>query len=243
MSYAIVQKELVVPDVERLARAFSVLADLTAIDAQNAANDAYGILWRGLTGEQAGALQAALTHEGLETEMVDDAELPALVVPRAMAQVQFQPEFFVVTDPLKRVIQVPWNEVLLVASGAIRPERRRGAGPDTENAENEMGQMTLDLFLVDRTTRFEAVAAEFNFGHLGPRLTEDMTINHLFLVQEIEEHVPHASLNQGAYLACQKPPEVFSYPSKHAYQEELTWLLWRIERLAAASPPQDGRAL
>jgi len=40
MTYAIVQQELIVPDVEQLKRAFSVSPDLTTLDAQTAANDA-----------------------------------------------------------------------------------------------------------------------------------------------------------------------------------------------------------
>jgi hypothetical protein len=65
-------------------------------------------------------------------------------------------------------------------------------------------------------------------------LSEDSSSNHLLLIQELEEHAHHASLNQGAYFACQKPSEVFRYPSRHAYQEELVWLLWRLKKLAAA---------
>ena len=43
MTYAIVQKELVVPELESLKRAFSVWPALTGIDAQTSANDAFGL--------------------------------------------------------------------------------------------------------------------------------------------------------------------------------------------------------
>jgi len=238
MTYAIAQKELVVPDVERLARAFAVVPDLTAIDAQNAANDAYGILWRGLDAEHAGALQAALIHEGVETEVVPEAEFPALATAaKVIRQVEFRPEHLLVTDPMQRVTELPWSEILLVGGGRVLDgDRSRSHATDAEGGEHkDTSRLVLDLFLIDRSTRLEATAEDFNFGHLGQRLSDDAATNYLFLLQELEEHVPQASLNQGAYLACQKPPQLFSYPSKHAYQEELVWILWRIGQLVAAT--------
>jgi len=41
MPFAIMQKELLAPSVEHLARAFRSLPSLTALDAQTAANDAH----------------------------------------------------------------------------------------------------------------------------------------------------------------------------------------------------------
>lgn len=247
MGYAIVQKELVAPNVELLTRAFCTLPDLTSIDAQNAANDAYGILWRGLDGERAGALQAALSHEGIETEMIRETELPSLSTPRIIRQVEFTPEHLAAQDPMQRVTRIPWSDVLLVGAGrVIWRQVRRLSGSLDEQAhagsliseatitsrvrEEEHERLVIDLFLTDRT-RFSVNAAEFNFGHLGQRVSEDVAINHLFLVQELEEHAPHASLNQGAVKACQKPPEHFTYPSRQAYQEELVWILWQVGRL------------
>jgi hypothetical protein len=248
MGYAIVQKELVVPNIELLTRAFCTLPELTSIDAQNAANDAYGILLRGLDGERAGVLQAALTHEGIETEMIRETELPNLSTPRIIRQVEFTPEHLAAHDPMQRVTRIPWSDLSLIAAGrVIWRQVRRLSGSLDEQAhagsliseaastsrvrEEEQERLVIDLFLTDRTTRFSIIATEFNFGHLGQRLSEDVGINHLFLVQELEEHAPHASLNQGAFKACQKPPEHFTYPSRQAYQEELVWMLWQIGRL------------
>ena len=78
MTYAIVQRELIVPELDRLKRAFSVWPALTGIDAQTSANDAFGILLRGLELEQASLLHNALLKEGIETVVVEEAKLPAL---------------------------------------------------------------------------------------------------------------------------------------------------------------------
>jgi hypothetical protein len=246
MTYAIVQQELVVPDVERLVRAFCTLPGLTAIDAQNAAHDAYGILIRGLNDEQAGALEAALTHEGIAVEVVPETELPALAPARILRQVEVRADHLVTIDPLQRVAEIPWNEVLLICAGQVRVRETRRVlsaaeepvfqpegGSTSRLRDEEHTRLLIDLVLSDRATRLSVAEDDFNFGHLGPRLSDDPAVNHLFLVQDLEEHAPHASLNQGAFRACQKPPELFTYPSRQAYQEELTWMLWRIGRLAA----------
>jgi len=50
-------------------------------------------------------------------------------------------------------------------------------------------------------------------------------------MKDLERNAPDASLNRGAFFACQTPPRLFTYPSKPAFNEKLIWMLWRIERL------------
>lgn len=242
MSFAIVQKELIVPDVERLTRAFCVLPDLTSIDAQNAAHDAYGILWRGLDAERAGALQAALAHEGLDTDLVNDSEFTRLGTGHVIQRIQITPDHLEASDPMHRVTRIPWNDVLLLAAGRVhdRVVRHGKAGAAESlkaprSGDEERSRLIVDLFLMNRTTRFSLEAGEFQFDCLGTAATEDTAANYLLLLQRLGQLLPDASLNQGAFLACQTPAGMFSYPSKHAYQEELVWLLWRIGRLQAAA--------
>lgn len=252
MRYAIVQKELLVPDAELLARAFCTLPELTQIDARNAANDAFGILLRGLDVERAGALQAALAHEGIETEAVREDELPSLPSARIVRQVEVTAEHLVVMDPMRRETRIPWGDLLLIAAGQVRTREMRrlrtaldepgfhGAGVSQDAVtpsrirDEEHERLVVDLFLSDRAARFSLSADEFDFQHLGPRLSEDPAINFLSILQDLDQYAPHASLNQGAFLACQKPPQLFRYPSKQAYQEELIWMLWRIGRLVSS---------
>ena len=70
MPYALLQKQMLPPTVEQLKRAFSVWPALTEIDAQTAANDAFGILLKGLQLEQATLLHETLQNESVETEIV-----------------------------------------------------------------------------------------------------------------------------------------------------------------------------
>ncbi len=253
MAFAILQKELVVPDVEQLKRAFTALPTLTNLDAQTAANDAYGIVLRGLDAEQAGKLQAALAREGLETEIVAEAKLPAIPPAKIARQAEFHPSHLTLYDSMRRASEVPWSDIIFIAAGYVRMRevrKQRGSADEpsmhgagvavdlaggTKSREEEHYHMMLELFLGDGTKRYSIAADDFVFDHLGTRLSDDLSINFVFLVQDLAEEAPQAGLNRGAYMACQRPPELFPYPSRAAFNEEITWMLWRIGRLTEAA--------
>jgi len=142
---------------------------------------------------------------------------------------------------------------MFIAAGYVRtgePSKHRSAmeaaqfrsasalaeGTPGKALHDDQYRLLLEIFLTGGTARYSIAADEFTFNHLGPRLSEDLAINFVFLVQDLAEQVPNAGLNRGAFMACQRPPELFPYPSKAAFNEELTWMLWKIANLAAAEP-------
>jgi hypothetical protein len=248
MAYAIVQKELVVPGVDQLQRAFRVSPELTRLDAQTAANDAYGILLRGVEPRQATALRDALLRESVETELVEESKLPVIPPARIVQQVEFHASHVTLYDPMRRAAEVAWRDIVFIAAGYVRMSemrRRRsaldeagihsaGIGQDTSSTSQSLEQEHLHLVLeifASGGMRYTLSADEFIFGHLGARLSEDLAMNFVSLVQDLSREAPHAGLNRGAFKACQQPPELFPYPSKAAFNEELTWMLWRIAKL------------
>jgi len=250
MSYAILQRELVVPDVESLKRAFSVSPYLRDIDAQNAAHDAYGILLRGLDAENADALQASLRAEGVDIELVKESALPAISVGKATKRVVFGSGHLLAYDALEHTTEVPWGEVMFIAAGYVRTDEVRKHRSAKEEAQlrsaahtpideagllkpgdEERYHMLLEIFRRDNKTRYSIAADEFLFDCLGVKLTDDLSLNFVALVQRVIAHAPHAGLNRGAFKANQEPPELFPYPSRGRFNEELTWMLWRISSL------------
>ena len=256
MTFALVQKELVVPELEQLKRAFTVSPLLTGLDAQTAANDAYGILLRGLEGEQAQALRAALLHEGVETEMVEEGKLPVIPSAKHARQVEFQQTHLTLYDSMRHASEVSWSDIMFIAAGYVRmreASRHRvvsaepvihaaGITHDLTGAakprEEDHHHLLLDIFLNGGAARYSVAADDFVFDHPGARRSGDLAINFVFLVQDLAEQAPHAGLNRGAFKACQHPPELFPYPSKAAFHEEITWMLWRISQLASTQGAQ-----
>lgn len=244
MAYAILQKDLVVPEVEQLQRAFRVSPDLTRLDAQTAANDAFGILLRGVESSQAVALRDALQRESVETVLVEESKLPVIPPARIVQQMEFHAAHVTLYDPMRRAATLSWRDIVFVAAGYVRMrEARRRHGLSSEGSthapglEEEHQHMVLEIF-GSSGTRYSLSAEEFVFDHPGAQPSDDLAMNFVSLVQDLAREAPHAGLNRGALKACQQPPELFPYPSKAAFNEEITWMIWRIAQLTSE---QAGR--
>ena len=236
MPFAIMQKELLAPSVEHLARAFRSLPNMTALDAQTAAGDAFGILWRGLDVEGASAMQDALMKQGIEVEVVEESDLPVLPPSKVIKQIEFLPAQLSMYDPMGRIFNLPWSDLMLIAAGNVHLRDYRGKGHSpAEAARNNDGarnhdklHLMLELVLTGGVARYSMIADEFVFNHLGSRLTKETARNFEMVVRELAENAGHAGLNRGAFLICQNEKEIFTYPGKAAFFEEISWFLWRI---------------
>jgi len=237
MPFAIMQRELLAPSVEHLARAFRSMPDLTALDAQTAANDAFGILWRGLDVENASAMQDALMKQGIEVEAVEESELPVLPPAKVIKQIEFLPTQLSMYDPMGRIFNLPWRDLMLIAAGNVRlrdykSKSAYGPAEAAHNHESARGDekmhLMLELILAGGVARYSMIADEFVFNHLGARLTKETARNFEMVVRELADNAGHAGLNRGAYLICQAEKDIFTYPSKSAFFEEIVWFLWRI---------------
>src|SRR2546423_2858122 len=119
MPYAVLQIDLNAPNVEQMARAFRSVPGLTAADAHILGHDAFGILVKDFSEQQAGALQAALRREGVETEVVEQSLLPALPPTHFVHQLDCTPEHLLIYDPIGKSFALEWRHVIFVAAGAV----------------------------------------------------------------------------------------------------------------------------
>ena len=249
MNYAVMQKDLEPPPLDKLKTAFRALPFLTDIDAQTSANDAYGILIRNLSLPDATTLQEALAREGVETEIADQGELPTIPSAKAAKQAELLPDALVFCDSLGRKTPLAWNQVLLIAAGNVRVNEVRkvkdplqgpqyhGSGisydtvSDIKSREESRYRLLLEILLADRSARYSITPEEFSFACLGSRQTKNVPENVTLLVQALAQFAPHAGLNRGAFFMCEMANELFPYPSKNAFSEEIIWLLWRTAQL------------
>jgi hypothetical protein len=246
MPYALMQKELITPQVHQLTQAFRVLPALTELDAHTVVKDSYGILLRGLELEDASALQDALFKQGIETEAVEEADLPVTPPAKLVKQVEFLPAHLCMYDPMGRTFTLAWQDVLMIAAGnvllqefrkaktALEEPQFHGSGISYDTVSNARVKeeasyhLMLEIVLAGGISRYSILGDDFVFNHLGPRLTESVAKNFALLIQELAQYAPHAGLNRGAFSICEKAEKLFAYPSKAAFFEEMTWMLWRI---------------
>lgn len=256
MAYALLQKHLAPLEVDRLKRAFHGLPGRCEIDAHNTAHEAHGIFLRGLDVETASALQDALLREGLDTWVVAESELPAIPPAKIIRQVEFLAQHLTLYDPMNRTYEVPWKEIMFLAAGKVRLTELRRAKPahaphapthqphpphpaasaTNVPAPHALGDLhdhlLLDIILMNGSTRYSINADEFMFDHLGARCLPELHANLSLLIQDLVKCAPHAGLNRGALLLNDGPDAVFAYPNKAAFFAEMTWMLWRIDKLS-----------
>ena len=129
MPYAIMQKELAPVPLDQLKHAFQALPTLTGLDAQTACNDAFGILLRGLELESASTLQDALFKAGVETEVVEESDLPVTPPAKWVKEMEFLPGHLSMYDSLGRSFPLAAADVLLIAAGQSGDTAALAKGP------------------------------------------------------------------------------------------------------------------
>ncbi len=260
MSYAVLQTSPAPPRMEQLQSAFHGVPGLTAADAAVYCKDAFGIIAPGLEGGQAAILQTRLREAGVEAEIVETARLPALPVGKTIRRLELTPEAMVVWDPLGRPFPVNWGHIMILGAGCLPqaqfqskrhewkvsrfvdsgfmfPIRIQETRFEYRSSESAAWQFRAEIVLTKCAARFCVEAENFNFGCLGPKMTNDPANNFNLLMREFANRAPLALLNRGVTSLLATPPEFTGYPRANSLSEEVTWLLWQIEngRAGAAS--------
>jgi hypothetical protein len=252
MRYAILQSQLDMPSVESLKRAFRSVSCLTDLDAFTLARDAYGILVKNLSDKDAATLQGALKIEGVATEIVPDKALPPLPPAKHIHRLECASDGLHIYDPLGRPFRLDWNHLLLIAAGQVsltdfqRVEKRKPVRHYHPNGtihtdmevehvtrEERNDHLLLELVIAGAKLRYAADGHKFNYHYLKERATKDPAANFALLVQDLTRHATSAAVNRGAYYFREQAASPFTYPSKNAFYEEITWLLWRLKQARA----------
>lgn len=120
MARLLVQRSLTPPEIEPVQRAFQSTGIFHALDAVSFVKDAFGVLTKGLNDYQAQQLQNALAVQGVEVDVVDEAEWPALPPAKRIVRASCWAEGFGPWDPLGRELHVTWEQVVAVSAGLVR---------------------------------------------------------------------------------------------------------------------------
>ena len=247
--FAVLQKDLNPPSREALARACARVPGLTAADGAIIHQDAFGILLKDFPEAGAVEFREALAQEGVATEVVEQGALPVLPEGKTVPRLDAEAAGLRVHDALGRATLVPWAELMLVAAGNVlisdfvrRPVSgtapqldrffRRGPVPVPEYVHDEEKKFHLCLEIVTMRSarRFSAQADRLNYMYLGERLADRAAHNFPLLVQDILRFAPQVAVNSGAFNLRERAPRLFDYPTKGAFLEEITWLLWRMKQ-------------
>jgi hypothetical protein len=248
VTYALLQKDLSIPNIEKLARALRHVKGFVSLDAHTFARDAFGILVRQLEENVAADLQAALRSEGIDTDVVPESELPVLPQTKFSSRVDPSEAGLVIYDPLGRTFLLPWQHVYIIAAGSVeltefttertvrRMEQVDRSGEhlveyDTRTKEARNNRYLLEIIVSRAVLRYSVKADVALFRSLGDRATRDFYQNFRMVLEDIFKFIPDVPINRGALHL--RNGQDFFYPSKNAFYEEITWFLWRLKTAGA----------
>jgi hypothetical protein len=241
--YAILLRDAGQPSADAVRRAFRTFSHLTDADAVRLAANAQGILMRHLRSDEARALQVALAAEGVAAALVHEQELQLLPPAQTLHRIELTPDALVIHDVVGRTRAVVWDEIIMLAAGAVghvdvatppadRANLKFGSfvgdlygGPARSRIET--GQhLILELILRRGAARFEILAHLFPFNYVLPQPAGSLTEKFVWLAGELILRIPGAALNRGAEDVRDGVKLVRGYPNRQAFQDEMLWRLW-----------------
>ncbi|MBL9174555.1 MAG: hypothetical protein JNL10_13545 [Verrucomicrobiales bacterium] len=250
MPFALVQQRLEFPDVAAVARALEGAGEWHPVDAAHLVADAFGILLRNLEEIPGRDLELALRREGVGVDLVDERDLPVPPISKKLRRAEVRPEAFVAVDPYDREILVPWDRIEMICAGAVRMTRFRPVTWNRDRDPSSWGEesrspldasITLrqekrewcwmaDLLMAGRTLRFSFASGEFVPTEPEETGNRDPEERFRRFLRGLLAHVPQAILNRGAFAVREDDPDAAPrYPTRNAYQEEMIWLMRRMQ--------------
>jgi hypothetical protein len=131
--------------------------------------------------------------------------------------------------------QPPLQAALESWSAGLRGRSMSQPAPEYVSRESQVPRLLLEVLLARAVMRYQIEAERFRFNYLGERKRPELAENFALLVQDVMRLAPQAIVNRGAYFLRENSTTVFEYPSKHAFYEEITWMLWQM-----ANAPKQG---
>ena len=219
------------------------------MDAHTLGNDAFGILVKNFPMENAVAMQGALRGEGVETEVVDEKQLPALPQTKFVNRLSCSEAGLEIFDPTGRSFVIEWGHVMFITAGAVTTNdfvRRVVERPVTRfdfdgnvyvenqtevsHKEERAVHLLMEIVLTRGVMRYSVSAEKFNFSYLGDRMTRNVSQNFQTLARDLAGFAPHAVLSLGMTSLVKEGTELVRYPSKNAFFEEIIWNIWRMQQ-------------
>lgn len=253
--YAVLQKNAARPTADQIRRAFRSFSHLTDADAVRLAANAQGILQRRLSADAARAFHRALQAEGVAAEIVAEAELQLLPRSKALHRLGLTEAALEVYDLRGDPTPVAWQELALIAAGALpreemshprdeRPAMAFQPGLDIRVERSVAGgakgesrsQLILEIVLASGATRYEINADEFPFKYALDRPELSKVEKFIWLAREFSHRAPGAILNRGARDVQEGIELVRGYPNRQMFNDEMTWLLWHAAQIKRTTP-------
>jgi len=245
--YAVVQTSLDQPITrEVLEAAVMSTQTLSKPDCARLQRELFGFVAEKLSQEDALGLQAGLRAQGIETEVIDEANLPKPPTPRRPHSIAVTTDGVTVTDSTGQVTLVPTSTLVFAAGGHLQhlanvPERKmewvrkyipRGGIHNvveivTENELKNVPEFRIEFYVTQDPFRFQCILDEKTVLRANDQILKLRDRDQLDdLLLTLANTLPPDQTNLGIKKVA--AGEDFVYPSLHAFEEEIIWSLYRM---------------
>jgi hypothetical protein len=241
--YAVLQNSLEqCIDRGTLEEAVMATEELSPPDCARLVRELFGIVATNLSEADALALQSALQARQISTEVVEESALPVLPLPRHVRALNLRDKGIELIDLYNQMTSWEWPHIVFAAGGGMlhlrEVQKQRlapvGGGRDgiravivTRHQSEKFPEFRLELFLPADSPRAQWVLTRdsvltVNDTHIRLR-DEDQLAS---LLAALGNALAPEQINFGIKRVMANEP--FTYPSVHAFEEEIIWSLYRM---------------
>ena len=247
--YAVLQMSLDQPiPREALEAAVMSTQTLAKPDCARLLRELFGIVAEKISQDDALGLQAGLRAQGIETEVIDEANLPKLPVPHHPQSFAVSSEGVTVTDYTGQGTLFPISTFVYAAGGHVKhltnvPEHKLewvqksvgGKGVRnvvevvTERELKEVLEFRIEFYITQDPFRFQCVLDDKTALRANDQILKLRDRDQLDnLLLNLASTLPPDQVNLGIQKVA--AGEDFLYPSVHAFEEGIVWSLYRLAR-------------
>jgi hypothetical protein len=246
--YAVLQKSLdQLIKSEALEDAVRATETLTKLDCPRLLRELFGIVASNLTRDEAVGMQRTLAGHGVDTEVVQESQLPALPPPRKTQSFALTKDgLHVVEFTAAQEVVLPAETLVFAAAGgvkhlAMRPHEElewvtkwiyRG-GPRQvlekvkHNQLEEIPEFRVEFFFAREPYRFQWILDDHSLLRANGEVFRRRDQQRLrALLSVLAAQLPAGRINLG--IAGAARGEDLVYPSVRAFEEEIVWSFYRL---------------
>jgi hypothetical protein len=243
--YAVLQTSLDQPITrEALEAAIMSTQTLSKPDCARLQREQFGIIAGKLSQEDALGLQSGLSAQGIETEVIDEANLPTLPTPHRPQSFMLSDNGVTLTDFAGQSTLVPLSTLVFAAGGYVKhsllAERKAElvlkSGQDGIKADvamvtakqvKQVLEFRIEFYVTQDPFRFQSILNEMTALRANDQILKLRDSDQLDdLLLTLANSLPPDQTNLGIKKAA--ATEDFVYPSVHAFEEEIIWSLYRM---------------
>jgi len=213
-------------DLQKLADALSRASGMVRLDALSHIRSHWGILYRTKEMEKAQDLRQKLEQEGVETFILDNMQLKAILPPKLLKKVIPKPEGLVLEENEREKI-LPWDNFILICSGQVEvsimvkkkssadegaarkiaslavflttgiPVSAKNTKPEEEVKKETSSNYYLDIIAKENAESLSISGYSFDYSYLGNRKQYNIFANFSNLVKDTAGFLPNAVRNRG----------------------------------------------